>query len=63
MKYQALIRDWFAVYEKIPAHGSTPNNIILGNYNSKEEAELARKKYGYDNENYYVGKIIYNGKI
>lgn len=57
MKYKALIREYFAVYEKIPAHGATPDNIILGNYNTKEEAEIDRKKYGYSSDNYYVDNI------
>jgi len=44
----------YAVFEKVPAHGSKPNGVILGSYNTKEEAQSAGEKYGYNTENYYV---------
>lgn len=44
----------YAVYEKLPAHGSEVNGIILCPFNSKEDAENARNKYGYGNSNYYI---------
>ena len=48
----------YAVYEKKPAHGNLENNVILAPYKSKEEAEEAKVKYGYGNDNYYVD--LYN---
>lgn len=54
----------YVVYEKIPAHGSIENGVILGYYNTKEEAEIDRMKYGYSSDNYYVDKYTHeNGKI
>lgn len=50
-------REQWAVYEKEPAHGSEVNGVILGNYNTKEEAQESREKYGYNSENYYVDTI------
>lgn len=47
-------REKYAVYEKEPAHGKDVNGIILAPYNTKEDAEEARKKYGYTSENYFV---------
>lgn len=47
-------KERFAVYEKEPAHGKDKNGVILAPYNTKEEAETAKKRYGYDNDNYYV---------
>jgi hypothetical protein len=44
----------YAVYEKEPAHGSEVNGVILGPYKTKEEAEVSRVKYGYNNDNYYI---------
>ena len=52
--------DKFAVYEKVPAHGSEINGLIFGPFNSKEEAEEARQKYGYSSDNYYVDKFVYH---
>jgi len=34
------------------------NGVILAPYNTKEEAEQARVKYGYGDDNYYVDKLI-----
>jgi hypothetical protein len=36
----------YAVFEKVPAHGSKPNGVILGSYNTKEEAQSARENMG-----------------
>lgn len=47
-------KEQFAVYEIEPTHGKTKHGVILAPYNTKEEAETARKLYGYDNDNYYV---------
>jgi len=47
----------FAVYEKEPAHGKDEDGVILAPFNTKEEAEQAGIKYGYDDDNYYVDKI------
>jgi len=44
----------YAVFEKIPAHTNKPDSVILGPYNTKEEAQGDRVKYGYDTDNYYV---------
>jgi hypothetical protein len=51
----------YAVFEKVPAHGSKSNGVILGSYNTKEEAQSAGEKYGYNTDNYYVGE--YNWKL
>ena len=48
------MRKYFAVFERTPAHGSEENGVIMGPYNTKEEAEAARVKYGYTSDNYYV---------
>lgn len=48
------MRKYFAIFERIPAHGSEENGVIMGPYNTKEEAEAARVMYGYTSENYYV---------
>jgi hypothetical protein len=47
----------FAVYEKIPRHGKEENGIILAPFRSKEDAEEAMIKYGYNNDNYYIDNI------
>jgi hypothetical protein len=47
-------KEQFAVYEREPMHGKDKNGVILAPYNTKEEAETAKEKYGYDNNNYYV---------
>jgi hypothetical protein len=53
------MKEQYAVYEKVPAHGSEANGIILGPFDTKEEAETLGKKYGYLNgDNYYVDKLI-----
>jgi hypothetical protein len=44
----------YAVFEKVPAHSNKPDSVILGPYNTKEEAQGDRVKYGYDTDNYYV---------
>lgn len=51
------MREQFAVYEIIPSHGSVPNGIILGPFNTREEAEDAKIKWGYGSENYYIDYI------
>ena len=55
------MKEQYAVYEKVPAHQDEVNGIILGNYNTPEEAQEARGRYGYNTDNYYVDKIN-NGK-
>ena len=47
-------KEQFAVYEREPSHGKDKDGVILAPYNTKEEAETAKKQYGYDNDNYYV---------
>ena len=47
----------FAVYEKEPRHGKDKDGVILEPFNTKEEAEQARIKYGYGDDNYYVDKM------
>jgi len=49
----------YAVYERIPAHGSKVNGIILAPYKSKEDAQQAREKYGYNTDNYYIDILKY----
>jgi len=51
------LREQYAVYEKVPAHGSEANGIILGPFKSEEDAQQAREKYGYNTDNYYVDII------
>jgi len=51
------MKEQYAVYEKEPAHQGDINGIILGNYNTEEEAQEARRKYGYTSDNYYVDKV------
>lgn len=58
MKYEALKKEYYAVYEKEPRHQNEKNGVILAPYNTEEEAEQARVKYGYGGDNYYVDKII-----
>ena len=55
------MKTQYAVFEKVPAHGSKPNGVILCSYNTKEEAQSAGEKYGYNTDNYYVGE--YNWKL
>lgn len=64
MKYSKN-NSMYVVYEKVPAHQSQVNGIILGPFASKKEAEELRKKYGYASDNYYVGPFvdIENGEI
>jgi hypothetical protein len=50
-------RERYAVYEKEPAHVRDKNGIILAPFNTKEEAEIASKKYGYYGDNYYIDII------
>ena len=47
----------YAVYERKPSHGSTKNGMILGPFNSKEEAQSNGEKYGYTGDNYYVNSV------
>jgi hypothetical protein len=51
-------KEQYAVYEKEPRHGKDKNGVILAPFNSKEEAEEARVKYGYGDDNYYIDKLI-----
>lgn len=50
-------RKQFAVFEKTPAHGSEVDGIILGPFNTEEEAIEEGNKYGYNSDNYYVDEI------
>lgn len=47
MKYEVLKKEYYAVYEKEPSHQNEKNDVILAPYNTKEEAEQVRIKYGY----------------
>lgn len=53
-----MCRVQYAVYEREPRHGKEENNIILAPFDTKEDAEKARAKYGYSDDNYYVDKLI-----
>jgi hypothetical protein len=44
----------FAVYEEKAAKNATDNSVILGNFNTSQEAEEARVEYGFTSDNYYV---------
>lgn len=50
--------ELFATYKKTPAHNNKPNSIILAPYKTKADAEEARIKYGYTNDNYYVDIVL-----
>jgi hypothetical protein len=50
-------KEKFAVYEKEPRHGKDKNGVILSPFNTREDAEIAGKKYGYYGDNYYVDKL------
>ena len=50
------MKQW-AVYEKQPAHQKDKAGIILAPFDSKEEAEQARIKWGYSGDNYYVDEL------
>lgn len=50
-------REQYAVYEKVPAHGNQVNGVILGPYNTEKDAQVAREKYGYTTDNYFVDKL------
>jgi hypothetical protein len=52
------MKEQYVVYEKVPAHGSEVNGIILGPFKTQELARLSAEKYGYTSDNYYVDKII-----
>ena len=39
MKYEALKKEYYAVYEKEPRHQNEKNGVILAPYKTKEEAE------------------------
>jgi len=49
-----MTNEQFAVFEKNPTHTGKSNSLILCCYNTKEEAQYDREKYGYNTENYYV---------
>ena len=53
---QSFEKTQYAVFEKNPAHTGKSNSVILGSYNTKEEAQNDREKYGYNTDNYYVGE-------
>jgi len=55
-------REQYAVFEKEPQKGPIPNGVVMGNYNTREEAEEVRVKYGFISENFYVEKIILKPK-
>ena len=50
-------KEQFAVYEKEPRHGKDKNSVILAPFDTREDAEIAAKKYGYYGDNYYVDKL------
>ena len=50
-------KEQFANNEREPAHGKDINGVILAPFNTREEAEKARVKYGYVGDNYYVDII------
>jgi hypothetical protein len=51
-------KQFFAVYEKEPAHGKDRNGVILAPFDTEEEAEQAGLRYGYHGDNYYVDSYI-----
>lgn len=52
-----IMMDQYAVYEKEPRHGKDINGVMMAPFSTKEEAELVRVKYGYNDDNYYVDKL------
>lgn len=53
-----LDKQYYAVYERTPRHQNEINGVILATYKTLEEAEKARQKFGYGNDNYYVDILI-----
>jgi hypothetical protein len=51
--------EQYAVYEKEPRRGKDRNGVILAPFNTIKEAEEAKIKYGYGDDNYYVDKVNY----
>jgi hypothetical protein len=47
-------KKYYAVFEKVPAHGSETHNVILAPFKSEEEARADMVKYGYNTDNYYI---------
>lgn len=47
----------FAVYEKTPKHGKYVNGIVLAPFKNEEDAQKMMVKFGYNNENYFVGEM------
>lgn len=47
----------YGVFEREPQYASPKHPILLGPYPTAEEAEIARKKYGYDRPNFYVAPL------
>ena len=53
-------KEQFGVFEIKPSHGKEKHGLILGPYNTKEEAKEKGERYGYSGSNYYVGLIKKN---
>lgn len=60
-KVPVISKKQFAVYEREPAHGKEKNGLILGPYDTKEQAEDGGNRFGYHGDNYYVDELV--GKI
>ena len=52
-------RELYAVFEREPQKGPTPNGVVMGPYFSEEEAEQAKIKYGFISDNFYVDKCTF----
>ncbi len=57
-----ILEEQYAVFEREPQKGPTPNGIVMGPYFSKEEAEQAKIKWGFISDNFYVDEWVFNGK-
>lgn len=55
-------REQYAVFEREPQKGPTPNGVVMGPYFSKEDAEQAKIKYGFISDNFYVDKYTFKIK-
>ena len=54
-RYSPLLQ--FAIFEREPQKNALPNKIIMGPYKTLEDAEAARLKYGFANDNNYVAQL------
>jgi hypothetical protein len=60
--WQVPVIFW-GVFEREPRMCAEPDSIVMGQYQSEQEAETARERYFGTDPNYYVASFTYkNGK-